>query len=73
MEELEVLPAFSSTLHVSPLTTGEHILTIVEQSDAFAPAEIQILQAKLAQRRYVYSLHFFKELGPVLLNHNSTK
>lgn len=52
MEELEVLPAFSATLHISPLTTGDHILSVLEQSDVFSPAETQNLQAKLTHRRY---------------------
>ncbi len=47
MDSLELVPAFSTTVHVSPLTTGAHILAVAEQTQAFSDMELAQLQRKL--------------------------
>ncbi|CDW51902.1 CDC48 N and AAA and CDC48 2 domain containing pro tein [Trichuris trichiura] len=51
MEELEILPAFGSVLHCSPLTFGAQVACVVEQSDAFIAKDFAILQRMLEQKR----------------------
>ncbi len=51
LEDLEIVPAFSTVVHVSPLTTGDHILAVLEQVEAFSPPEMQSLLRKLTGKR----------------------
>jgi vesicle-fusing ATPase len=54
IDDLELAPAFSTVLHVSPLMRGEDVFAVIQSLDnAFADGEVRTLGAKLAGKRYV--------------------
>ena len=53
IDDLELAPAFSTVLHVSPLMRGEDVFAVIQSLDgAFADGEVRTLGAKLAGKRY---------------------
>ena len=55
---MEMLSAFSTTLHVPNLSSPDHLLSVLEEMDLFNKKEIVHLHAKLQGKRYVYSEQF---------------
>lgn len=48
---MEVLSAFSSTIHVPNLSTPEHLLNVLEEVDLFTKQEMASLHGKLQGKR----------------------
>ncbi|EDV43701.2 uncharacterized protein Dana_GF16398 [Drosophila ananassae] len=51
LEEMEMLPAFTAILHVSNLSSPEHVLAVLDDSDLFSPDELQNVAKKMAGKR----------------------
>ncbi|XP_068153083.1 vesicle-fusing ATPase 2 [Drosophila tropicalis] len=51
LEEMEMLPAFTSVLHVSNLSSPDHVLAVLDHSDLFSPEEIQNIARNMAGKR----------------------
>ncbi|XP_064550022.1 vesicle-fusing ATPase 2 [Drosophila montana] len=51
LEEMEMLSAFTSVLHVSNLSSPDHVLTVLEDSDLFSPEELQVIARKISGKR----------------------
>lgn len=51
LEEMEMLPCFAGVLHVSNLSTGEHLMAVLEQSDCFNKEELSSIGRKVNGRR----------------------
>ncbi|CAG2254590.1 NSF [Mytilus edulis] len=51
LEEMEMSNVFSARLHVSNVSTSEHLMTILENGDAFNEKELQIIQKKTGGKR----------------------
>ncbi|XP_003401908.1 vesicle-fusing ATPase 1-like isoform X1 [Bombus affinis] len=51
LEDMEMLSAFSTTLHVPNLSTPDHLLSVLEEMDLFNKKEIVHLHAKLQGKR----------------------
>jgi hypothetical protein len=50
-----VISAFSTVIDISPLTTDKHLATVVDDSQAFSPQEVDQIRLELAkQPRYAY-------------------
>ncbi|CAG9138464.1 unnamed protein product [Plutella xylostella] len=52
MEDMEILSAFTGVLHVPNLSTPEHVLAVLEQSDAFSKRQLQAIQHDLRGAKY---------------------
>lgn len=53
LQELDVISAFSTVIDVSPLTSAQEVATVVDDSQAFSPQEVdQIRQELVKQQRY---------------------
>jgi len=48
---MEMLPAFTSVLHVSNLSNPEHVLAVLEDSDFFSAEELQNIAKNMAGKR----------------------
>lgn len=48
-----MLSAFTSVLHVPNLSSPEHVLAVLEQSDIFSKGEIQAIGKKMSGKRCV--------------------
>lgn len=55
---MEMLSAFTAVLHVPNLSESKHLLTVLEESDAFSKQEIQQIARAVDGRRYCYFLDF---------------
>uniref|UniRef100_T1IP97 Vesicle-fusing ATPase n=1 Tax=Strigamia maritima TaxID=126957 RepID=T1IP97_STRMM len=51
LEEMEMLSAFTAVLHVANLSTGEHLMSVLEQTDCFTKEELQRLARKVEKKR----------------------
>ncbi|EDV47221.1 vesicle-fusing ATPase 1 [Drosophila erecta] len=51
LEEMEMLTAFTSVLHVPNLSQPEHVLAVLEHTDIFSKGEIQAIGKKMAGKR----------------------
>ncbi|KAH8402747.1 hypothetical protein KR215_009847, partial [Drosophila sulfurigaster] len=51
LDEMEMLSAFTSVLHVSNLSSPEHVLTVLEDSKLFGPEELQNIARNMAGKR----------------------
>lgn len=51
MEDMEMLSAFSTVLHVPNLSTSDHLLAVLEEADLFSKEELSSLHAKLQGHR----------------------
>ncbi|EDW24306.1 GL24082 [Drosophila persimilis] len=51
LEEMEMLPAFTSVLHVSNLSSPEHVMAVLEDSDLFSHEELQSIARNMAGKR----------------------
>jgi DNA-binding transcriptional regulator YiaG len=47
---LDVISAFSTVIDISPLTTAEHLSTVVDDSQAFSPKEVDQIRQELAKQ-----------------------
>ncbi|KAJ0179760.1 hypothetical protein K1T71_004351 [Dendrolimus kikuchii] len=47
MEDMEVLSAFTGVLHVPNLSSPEHVMAVLEESDAFSKRDLQKIQHDL--------------------------
>lgn len=54
LEEMEMLSAFTSVLHVPNLSSPEHVIAVLEQSDIFSKGEIQAIGKKMSGKRCVF-------------------
>ena len=48
---MEMLSAFTDVLHVANLSTGSHLMSILQQSDAFTKEDLAKLASKLSGRK----------------------
>ncbi|KAH8374142.1 hypothetical protein KR200_000068, partial [Drosophila serrata] len=51
LEEMEMLTAFTSVLHVPNLSHPEHVLAVLEHTDIFSKGEVQAIGKKMAGKR----------------------
>ncbi|XP_032582701.1 vesicle-fusing ATPase 1 [Drosophila sechellia] len=51
LEEMEMLTAFTSVLHVPNLSKPDHVLAVLENTDIFSKGEIQAIGKKMAGKR----------------------
>lgn len=51
LEDMEMLSAFTSVLHVPNLSTPEHLLSVVEVAEIFSKDELQKLERKIRGHR----------------------
>ncbi|EDX01552.1 vesicle-fusing ATPase 1 [Drosophila teissieri] len=51
LEEMEMLTAFTSVLHVPNLSQPDHVLAVLEHTDIFSKGEIQAIGKKMAGKR----------------------
>lgn len=51
LEEMEMLPCFAGVLHVSNLSTSEHLMAVLEQSYCFSKDELSSIGRKVNGRR----------------------
>lgn len=67
---MEMLSAFTSVLHVPNLSSPEHVLAVLEQSDIFSKGEIQAIGKKMSGKRCVnlslliFSAYLSSSLSP---------
>lgn len=47
-----MLPCFTGVLHVSNLSTGEHLMAVLEQVDCFTKQELSLIGKKVSNKRY---------------------
>lgn len=52
LEEMEMLHAFTSVLHVPNLSKAEHLLSVLEESDVFTKQEVATIARNIEGRRY---------------------
>ena len=48
---MEMVSAFTDVLHVANLSSGSHLMSILQQSDAFSKDDLAKLAAKLSGRK----------------------
>lgn len=51
LEEMEMIPAFTSTLHVPNLSTSEHLMAVLEETGCFKREELARIARKTEGRR----------------------
>ncbi|KAI8127984.1 vesicle-fusing ATPase 1 [Lucilia cuprina] len=51
LEEMEMLSAFTSVLHVPNLSHPEHVLAVLEDADIFSKGELQAIGKKMSGKR----------------------
>ncbi|XP_065366062.1 vesicle-fusing ATPase 1 [Calliphora vicina] len=51
LEEMEMLSAFTSVLHVPNLSHPEHVVAVLEDSDIFSKGELQAIGKKMSGKR----------------------
>lgn len=51
LEEMEMLTAFTSVLHVPNLSHPDHVLAVLEHTDIFSKGEVQAIGKKMAGKR----------------------
>uniref|UniRef100_A0A1L8DW68 Vesicle-fusing ATPase n=2 Tax=Nyssomyia neivai TaxID=330878 RepID=A0A1L8DW68_9DIPT len=51
LEDMEMLSAFTATLHVPNLSQAEHVLAVLEDSDVFSKQELMSIHKKLHGKR----------------------
>lgn len=51
LEEMEMLSAFTSVLHVPNLSSPEHVIAVLEDTDIFTKSELQTVAKKMAGKR----------------------
>lgn len=49
-----MLSAFTAVLHVPNLSSPEHVISVLEDTDIFSKGELQAIGKKMAGKRYVY-------------------
>ena len=49
---MEMLSTFTAVLHVANLSTVEHLVAVLEETDAFSKSQIQTVARKIGSRRY---------------------
>lgn len=54
LEDMEIVSAFTGVLHVPNLSQPEHVLAVLEESDAFSKRDLQKIQHDLRGARWVY-------------------
>jgi vesicle-fusing ATPase len=59
LEDMEMLHAFTSVLHVPNLSTPEQLITVLEESDVFNKQEIQSIRKKIQGYKYVNLLYIY--------------
>lgn len=57
LEDMEMLSAFTSVLHVPNLSKPEHVIAVLEEFDLFNKQELSTLAKKMSGHKYEnYSL-----------------
>uniref|UniRef100_A0A1A9WAQ9 Vesicle-fusing ATPase n=1 Tax=Glossina brevipalpis TaxID=37001 RepID=A0A1A9WAQ9_9MUSC len=51
LEEMEMLSAFTSVIHVPNLSSPEHVLAVLEDADLFSKGELQAIGKKMGGKR----------------------
>lgn len=51
---MEMLSAFTAVLHVPNLSEPKHMLTVLEESDAFTKQEVAAIGRSIEGKRLVY-------------------
>jgi vesicle-fusing ATPase len=51
LEDMELITAFSTVLHVPNLSTADHLLSVLEEVDLFTKEEMSSLHSKLYGKR----------------------
>ena len=51
---MEMLSTFTAVLHVANLSTVEHLVAVLEETDAFSKSQIQTVARKIGSRRYTW-------------------
>lgn len=51
LEEMEMLSAFTSVLHVPNLFNSNHVVAVLEQFDIFTKNDLQSISKKMAGKR----------------------
>lgn len=51
LEEMEMLTAFTSILHVPNLSGPEHVLAVLEHAEIFSKGELQAIGKKMAGKK----------------------
>lgn len=54
LEDLEIVSAFNTILHVPNLSTPDHLLNVLEEVDLFSKHELASLHARLQGKRYYF-------------------
>lgn len=52
LEDMEMLSAFTAILHVPNLSSPDHVLAVLEDTDLFNKAELQTIAKKMHGKRY---------------------
>jgi vesicle-fusing ATPase len=58
MEDMEMLSAFTSVLHVPNLSSPEHLLSVLEESDVFSKHDIKNIGRQIHGKRFIYNLTY---------------
>ena len=66
LQEMEILNVFHTLVHVSSITSSEHLINVVENIDAFTSNEVEQLKKKTTGKRYLF-LHLlsFQDQRPI--------
>lgn len=51
LEEMEMLSTFTTVLHVPNLSTVEHLVAVLEETNVFNKAQIETVKRKIGSRR----------------------
>lgn len=51
LEEMEMLTAFTSILHVPNLSSPEHVLAVLEHAEIFSKGELQAIGKKMSGKK----------------------
>ncbi|KAI5750413.1 hypothetical protein M8J76_015458 [Diaphorina citri] len=63
LEDLKILSKFSAVLHVPNLSTPEHLLNVIEESDVFSKKQVQEIERYLHQHKARVFVGIRKLLG----------
>lgn len=51
LNDFEMLNVFSTVVHVSNISSSEHLLTVLEHSEVFSKDEVDVIKKKTQGRR----------------------
>jgi hypothetical protein len=60
LQEMELLNVFNNVVHVSNISSGEQLMSVVENIDVFTPEETTLLAKRINGKRFViFNVKFF--------------